>query len=51
MPQRSDTLHRHTYTKSDWQMFIAAAMPDSDLRDSLISAVKSYASRYALSNA
>jgi hypothetical protein len=34
---------RHTYTKSDWQIFTAAFVPDLDLRNSMISAVKSYA--------
>jgi hypothetical protein len=38
---------RHTYTKSDWQMFTASFMPDLDVRNSMISAVKAYAASNA----
>jgi hypothetical protein len=34
---------RHTYTKSDWLIRIAAIVTDTNLRDSLISAVMRYA--------
>jgi len=35
---------RHTYTKSDWQIWTAAIMTDTNARDSFISAVKKTAS-------
>ncbi|KAJ6598936.1 hypothetical protein DFH09DRAFT_1356105 [Mycena vulgaris] len=35
---------RHTYTKSDWQIFTAAIMSDNNTRDMFISAVKASAS-------
>ncbi|TRM67680.1 hypothetical protein BD626DRAFT_104598 [Schizophyllum amplum] len=34
---------RHTYTKSDWEIWTAAIMSDSSTQDMLISAVASYA--------
>uniref|UniRef100_D8PPI6 Glutaminase A n=1 Tax=Schizophyllum commune (strain H4-8 / FGSC 9210) TaxID=578458 RepID=D8PPI6_SCHCM len=34
---------RHTYTKSDWEIWTAAIMSDTDTRDMLISAVAQYA--------
>lgn len=34
---------RHTYTKSDWQMFTAAIVTDTTVRDSFISGVVKYA--------
>jgi len=35
---------RHTYTKSDWEIFTAAIMTDTATRDVLINAVHNYAS-------
>ncbi|KAJ4001755.1 hypothetical protein F5050DRAFT_1560073 [Lentinula boryana] len=35
---------RHTYTKSDWQIFTAAIMTDTSVRDLFISAVTKFAS-------
>ncbi|KAG8881508.1 hypothetical protein FRB98_004291 [Tulasnella sp. 332] len=34
---------RHTYTKSDWQIWTSAIVTDTTLRNSLITAVKNYA--------
>jgi len=41
---------RHTYTKSDWQIWTAAVVTDPTLRNSLIGFVKSYASSGVNSN-
>ncbi|KAF8076521.1 DUF1793-domain-containing protein [Lyophyllum atratum] len=35
---------RHTYTKTDWEIYTAAIMTDTTARDLLISSVKKYAS-------
>ncbi|KAJ3976289.1 DUF1793-domain-containing protein [Lentinula raphanica] len=35
---------RHTYTKSDWQLFTASIMTDTSVRDMFISAVTNFAS-------
>ncbi|KAL0573009.1 hypothetical protein V5O48_008955 [Marasmius crinis-equi] len=35
---------RHTYTKSDWEIWTAAIMTDNNMRDVLIKAVKAYVS-------
>ncbi|KAI0779898.1 DUF1793-domain-containing protein [Fomes fomentarius] len=35
---------RNTYTKTDWQMFVAATVTNNHLRDQIISAVLQYAS-------
>lgn len=35
---------RHTYTKSDWQIYTAGVVTDTNLRNQMISAVKGFVS-------